>query len=162
LQKELIKIAHALSLKKTSDIISGYLRYVDLYLSLGIYLIVPFAVEDILAKRVKNKLQEKFGVLSNKYYEIITRPTELIEYQRFRLELLQDFIDDNFENKMDEYLDKYAWLAMYTYTDEPVGEEYLRDQIVDLSKAQALKEIQKTNSIISENSVKYQDVLLMK
>lgn len=111
-------------------------------------IIAPFAVEENLQFQLKKILSQKYGDKSEKYYEVITAPTKLNNYQKLRKNLLELYLakKDNDKN-LARLASKYYWYNEYSYVEPYLNKDDLRKELNKLTRAEALNDLKKINSV---------------
>lgn len=139
----------ALSLSSTANIYSEWLAT---FKQLGKSLLAPFAVERYVDPYCRQLLKDKVGNDSDKDFAIISSPSELNEYQKMRLELLDAVIGGTLEEPIFEKLAReYGWYNEYSFVEPLLDKAFFMEEAKKLSIGEAQIEKDKIISTIEEN-----------
>jgi phosphohistidine swiveling domain-containing protein len=159
-KKALIDASFKLAKSKLpQDIIKNYDEYNAHLDKLARYFVVAFAVENVFFSKLETYLYKNFPTKSKEFLAIITSPTNLIEYQKFQIDVVQSKHSNTFSKRLNAFVDKYSWFSMYTFTDTPYDKNYFYSVLKDFTKEPALGKICSYESSIAKNKKDVQKLL---
>ncbi|MFC1723488.1 PEP-utilizing enzyme [Nanoarchaeota archaeon] len=77
--------------------------------------------------------------LTEEQWEIIQKPTALIEIQRLQIKVSRLHEEEKLEEEMANLLENYCWITVYDLRDKAADEEYLRKLIIDGDKVEEME-----------------------
>lgn len=119
----------------------------------------PFAIEEILDPKWRELLKIEFGVKSDEYFEVISSPTKLNDYQKMRLDILGLVISNKVKAKnIEKLVKKYGWYSEYSYIEHLLDKDYFENEIKKLNKQTAKQEKMNILDIVNNNRKKFNEV----
>lgn len=137
-----------------------YERFFAVYEHYFPFIMCPFAVEDRLDATLKEKLALFDPDHALKYYHAITSPTELVDMQRMRIEL----IDLVLTAKMDDahiagMVERYHWMNEYGWLETLCDAAYFERICSEITPETGLREKTDTLEAIARNRRAFERLL---
>jgi len=131
-------------------LIAWFKQHLDTYSYFSLCVFPPWAVDIILAPKLKHELEKVNPEKANAWFEAIssqTRPDRMTQQQ---IDLLKIGISGNFA-KLKKHVQKYCWLPIYNLGEQPWTAEDFKKQLAEIKdQKRELKE--KINSFKKKQS----------
>lgn len=121
--------------KDNEEILKLFEEYVEVGIDYCIYVLVPFALENLVEPKILKEFPDDF--------EIITSLDQPLIFHNFQKSLLKD--------ETEEILKKYSWLNVYS----PIHKPYIKEQIEELKKSTNKEDVEKIFRKFEENKAKF-------
>jgi len=129
--------------------------------SMAEYCWMPFVIEDSLSEMFLKKLNEKYGKEAQEIYQAVNSITELYEYRKMKIKILEAAISKNKEKAIKELVSNYSWITEYSMIEKLADEDYFREEVKKVNSTEALDEINKIKEDIEESKNSFNKVRKM-
>jgi phosphoenolpyruvate synthase/pyruvate phosphate dikinase len=116
----------------------------------------PFAIEEYFDPECRKLLRKEFGEEADKYFEIISSPSKLNDYQNMRIELIELKLSNKINDKtINKLVKEHCWQSEYSFIEPLLDRHYFINEIKKLSIKYALEEKKK---LLGVNNKKFLEV----
>jgi|GEM_PF-1512504 len=159
LQSCSVAVTKSISLSNNQKAIA-FRNWLDAFTQFIVPVLAPFAIEYGLDDKCRALLKEEFGDSASEYFEIISSPTKLNNFQLMRLEIAKLAQSKKVPKPaLAKLVKKFAWYGEYSFVEPLYGEKYFVGEIDKLSLGEAENEVKQTYELIELNKKRFSKLL---
>ena len=148
--------------RSDKELLKAYRRWLEVFNDFSPYLFAPFAIEAKADPLCRKLLAEELGKDAESAFATISTPSELNEFQKMRLEMIDAVVSGkNNASKHKELADKYGWYNEYSWVEPLFGPEHFAAEMAKITKEEGIKERDRMKAD-AENNRKAFAVLMKK
>jgi phosphohistidine swiveling domain-containing protein len=119
----------------------------------GYFFIAPFSIEEYLDPKCRRLLQAEFGKGADELFGIISSPSEMNDFQKMRLRILDSVIKET--NDYDEIAQEYGWYNEYSFIEKLFDAKHFEKEAKKLDSEKARAERDKILNAAEKNRTAY-------
>jgi len=138
-----------------------YKKFIDIFTGeFSTVYAVPWGLDDFTIPNLQKELKKELGKENTeKEWEIIGNPTEIIAIQKIQIEISKLFIEGKLDNEINKLVEKYEWLTVYDFYDKQANERYIKSLVLGKSKKEIEEKINQIKKEIEENKKEFNALL---
>lgn len=138
------------SIKEVSQV---YREWLEAALNLGVYLMAPYSVENLLDPECRRLLHKEFADKADDCFVTISSSSKINEFQNMRLAIISSRLTGQPTPR--NIADRYYWYSEYAFIEPFLNVNHFKKEITALNKGRAEAERNKILEDIKKNKQNY-------